>query len=101
MYNVEVGERYILIELDIMNINEVLPTLRAEMAFRKTPSGRSLTDYAVENIEAAISDEKNYNAPATKCRNCNIIMSSLLVPEGCVNCGGKDLTTDIKKNDIL
>ena len=84
-----------------MNISEVVPTLKAEKTFRKTPSGRPITEYAEQVIEAALSDEKNYEAPAVKCLNCCIILSSLLVPEGCVNCGGKDLTTDITKNDIL
>ena len=31
----------------------------------------------------------------SKCKNCGIILSSLLVPEGCVNCGSKDLATEV------
>lgn len=84
-----------------MNISEIVPTLKAEQALKKTPCGRPITEYAISAIDAALSDEKNYEAPAIKCLNCCIIMSSLLVPEGCVNCGGKDLTTDITNNDIL
>jgi hypothetical protein len=84
-----------------MNITQILPTLQAEKVFRKTPSGRPITDYAIEVIEAVLSDEKNYEAPAIRCLNCCIILSSLLVPEGCVNCGGKDLTTNITQNDIV
>ena len=84
-----------------MNIRGVILTLKAEKTFRKTPSGRPLTDYAVEVINSALLDEKNYEAPAIRCLNCCIIISSLLVPEGCVNCGGKDFTTNITKNDII
>lgn len=84
-----------------MNIREIVRTMMAEVYLRKTPTGRPITEKAIAVLEAALSDKKNYNAPATKCRNCNIIVSSLLVPEGCVNCGGKDLTTDITQNDIL
>jgi len=84
-----------------MNISEIIPTLKAEKAFRKTPSGRPITEQGIATIEAILVDEKNYEAPAVKCLNCNIIVSSLLVPEGCINCGGHDLTTDITQNDIL
>jgi len=84
-----------------MNILDSIPTMRAEVAFRKTPTGRAITDDAIAFLEAALSDEKNYESEAIKCLNCNLIQSSLLVPEGCVNCGGKDLTTDIKDNDVL
>jgi len=84
-----------------MNIGEILPTLKAEVVLRKTPCGRPVTEDAVAFLEAAISDDKNHESPAIRCLNCCIIQSSLLVPEGCVNCGGKDLTMDIKENDVL
>jgi hypothetical protein len=84
-----------------MNIEEIIPTLKAQRVLRKTPCGRPITEKAVATIDAALSDEKNHDAPATRCLNCCIILSSLLVPEGCVNCGGKDLTTNITKDDIL
>jgi len=84
-----------------MNINEAITTLKAEVAFRKTPCGRPITEDAIAFLEAAISDDKNYESPAIKCLNCCIIQSGLLVPDGCANCGGKDLTTDIKVNDAL
>ena len=71
-----------------------------ELILGRTPIGRPLTDYAVETIEAVLSDEKNYDSKAIQCQNCCIISSSLLVPEGCMNCGSKDLTTDIKESDI-
>lgn len=84
-----------------MRIVDVLSTLKAERLLKKTPSGRPLTEYAVEAIEASLSDEKNWGSDAISCLNCCIICSSLLMPDGCVNCGGHDLTTDIKDEDIL
>jgi len=84
-----------------MKIIDVLSILRVESTLSKTPSGRPITELTKKTLEAAISDEKNYSALAIKCKNCNLIISSLLVPSGCVNCGGKDLTTDINEADIL
>ena len=83
-----------------MKISEILSILKMELILGRTPIGRPLTDYAVETIEAVLSDEKNYDSEAIKCKNCCIIISSLLVPEGCMNCGSKDLITDIKESDI-
>ena len=71
-----------------------------EKILGKTPCGRPLTDYAIEVINAVLSDEKNYGAEAIKCKNCCIIISSLVVPEGCPSCGSKDLTTNISELDI-
>lgn len=84
-----------------MKISEVLQTLIAEKIFRRTPSGRPLTEYALETIEAALEDKENQSQNAIRCLNCNFIASSLLVPEGCNSCGSKDLTTDITKENIL
>jgi len=84
-----------------MNISEVLNTLKAEIALKRTPIGRPITDYAIEALSAAVEDEKNYDIDAVKCTNCCIIQSSLLVPEGCPSCGSKDLSTEITKADII
>ena len=78
-----------------MKISEVLHILMAEKVFRRTPLGRPLTEYALETIDAALEDKINQDQDATRCLNCGFIISSLLVPEGCNNCGGKDLTTGI------
>jgi len=83
-----------------MKISELLPILKIEKLFGKTPCGRPLTEYAIEAIDAVLSDEKNYDTDAIKCKNCCIIISGLLVPDGCVNCGSKDITTDISELDI-
>jgi len=84
-----------------MNIQESLETMKAQRVFKRTPCGRPTTEFAIKALEAAISDEKNYGVEAVKCTNCCIIQSSLLVPEGCSNCGAKDLTYEISQNDIL
>jgi len=83
-----------------MKISEAIPIMKAQLFFRRTPCGRSVTDYAAETLDAAISDQKNADMDATRCKNCCIIVSSLLVPEGCPNCGGKDLTTEIMNESI-
>jgi len=84
-----------------MQISEILNTLRAEMAFRRTPFGRSLTDRALETIGATMEDKKNYGSEAICCMNCRFVGSSLLAESGCPNCNGKDLSTDINKSELL
>jgi len=78
-----------------MKIKDAIQIMKIEAIIGRTPTGRSMTDYAVDSIEAALSDEKNYEMECLKCINCGIIQSGLLCAEGCPNCGSKDLTTDI------
>ena len=73
----------------------------AEVIFKRTPYGMPLTDLSLRTINATIEDTKNHEQDAMKCLNCGIIVSSLLVPSGCINCGVKDLTTDINKTELL
>jgi hypothetical protein len=73
----------------------------AERVFRRTPLGRPITEYALDSIDAALEDKDNQNQDATVCKNCGMIGSSLLVPEGCNNCGGKDLSTNIITENII
>lgn len=84
-----------------MNIQEALETMKAQKVLGRTPSGRPLTEFAIEAMSAAISDEKNYGVPAVKCLSCCIIQSSLLVASGCSFCNSKDITNEINENDIL
>ena len=83
-----------------MKISDVLHILMAEKVFRRTPLGRPLTEYAIETIEAALEDKMNQDQDAIVCKNCGLIQSSLLVPEGC-SCGSKDLTTNIITENII
>ena len=83
-----------------MQIQAVLETLEAEAILERTPSGRLLTESGKNTIEACLSDEKNYMSDAVLCLNCGFVGSVLLVPEGCPNCKGLDMTTSIEENNI-
>jgi len=78
-----------------MKIKDAIGILKAEAGFGRTPSGRSITDYAQNAIRAGLEDTKNYEMECLSCKNCRLIVSGLLCPEGCPNCGSKDLTTEI------
>ena len=78
-----------------MKIKDAIQDMKAEALLGRTPSGRSITEYAQNAIIASLEDEKNYEMECLLCLNCCIIISGLLCPEGCPNCGSKDLTTDI------
>ena len=84
-----------------MNVREAIPILKAQKVFKKTRCGRSITEDAIAVIDASLADEKNYDAEVISCLNCCIILSSLLIPGGCPNCGSKDFTTDVIKEEIL
>jgi hypothetical protein len=84
-----------------MQIQEILSTIKAQIVFRRTIIGRPINEKALGILKIAIEDNKNSGSEAIKCLNCCIIQSSLLVPEGCQNCGSKDLTTNINKTDVL
>jgi len=82
-----------------MKISEVISTIKLEIVLGRTPCGRPINDYSVDALKATIEDKKNYNQNAVGCRNCCIIISSLLVTDGCPNCGGHDL--DINKGEMI
>ena len=84
-----------------MQIQNVLDTLRAEMVLERTPSGRLLTESGMGAVVACVSDQKNHGSDAILCLNCGFIGSILLVPEGCPNCNGLDMTTSIEEKNIL
>ena len=80
-----------------MKISDAIDILKTEQIFARTPSGRTITDYALKVIDASLADEKNYEMDCLKCLNCCIIVSGLLCANGCPNCGGHDLTVDINE----
>jgi len=87
-----------------MKIVDIIPILNMQKSLKRTSCGRPITDVAIAVINASLEDEKNYESDAILCENCCIIMSSLLVPSGCPNCGVKDMTYNIggeikKEND--
>lgn len=80
-----------------MKISEATDILQKEQALGRTPSGRALSDYAIQTVGATLEDQKNYQMNVIKCMGCGFIVSSLLVADGCPNCGAIDLTEDIIK----
>jgi len=78
-----------------MKISDAIDILKSERLLERTPSGRPLTEYAVDCVKATIEDEKNWDSEVIRCLNCCIIVSGLLIPDGCPNCGGKDITLNI------
>ena len=74
-----------------MKISEGISLLNTELLLLRTPCGRPINEYAQECIEATISDTKNHSQSLISCRNCCIILSSLLTSDGCPNCHGHDL----------
>lgn len=78
-----------------MRISDALETLKTELALGKTPKGRILTDFAKENLKAAIGDIKNHQTEATRCKNCGLVQSELLIADGCPNCGGLDFDANV------
>jgi len=77
-----------------MIISEVMPILKAEFYLKRTPKGRSISEDGLSAVRATAEDSKNQDEEAIKCLNCGIILSSLVVPDGCPNCGSKDLDYD-------
>lgn len=69
-----------------MNIADAKKILKAELLLGRTPSGWPINKEALELINASLQDEKNANMPTISCKNCCIIISSLLFKEGCPNC---------------
>jgi len=79
-----------------MKIKEVIPIIKLELLSGRTPKGLPLTDIAKESLSDSIEDTKNIDVEAIRCLNCGIIISSLLVSDGCINCGGIDMSTKIE-----
>jgi len=80
-----------------MNISEVMPILKMQFSFGRTITGRSITEHAVSIVKSSMDDANNQQSDAIQCKNCCIIISSLLAPSGCQNCGSKDMDLNIKQ----
>lgn len=80
-----------------MKISEAIPILKTQKLLKRTVCGRPINEYALEVLDASISDVKNHGSEVTKCLNCCIIISELLVPKGCPNCNGHDLSKNIDR----
>ncbi len=79
-----------------MKISEAIPILNREQTLERTPKGRSISEYAIETLSSTISDQKNYHMDVIGCLGCGFVISSLLVSDGCPNCGAIDLTENIE-----
>jgi hypothetical protein len=84
-----------------MKISQIIKTLKIEEITCRTPKGRPLTEMALDGVRSTLTDTKNHGIDAIKCLNCGIILSSLLVGDGCVNCGAIDMSTEIRANDVV
>lgn len=78
-----------------MKISDAIDILTKEQLFGRTPKGRSMSDFAKESVRATLEDQKNYESDVVQCLGCGFIVSSLLVTDGCPNCGVIDLTENI------
>jgi|APSaa5957512493_1039668.scaffolds.fasta_scaffold252930_1 hypothetical protein len=78
-----------------MNIGQMYDVFKKQIEVEKTPSGRPLTKEAILNLDAALSDEKNYKNEAVNCVCCGMVQSILLVENGCANCGCLDIDANI------
>jgi hypothetical protein len=78
-----------------MKILDILDLLTKEKAFRRTPKGRALSDFAIQAVEATLADKKNYEMEVIQCLGCGFVVSSLLVSDGCPNCGAIDMTENV------
>jgi len=54
-----------------------------------------LSDYAIKTVGATLVDQKNYQMDVIQCLGCGFVVSSLLVADGCPNCGAIDLSENI------
>lgn len=89
-----------------MNIEKAIPIIQNILHHLHTPPNRFNPDgmeivkdtrgeYAISAMEATIKDIDNYNQNAVQCVNCGVVVSSLLVADGCPYCGNLKLTTEI------
>lgn len=70
-----------------MKISDNIETIQKESVIGRTPKGWPINDYALQCLTSTLEDKKNYDQPIYNCKNCGIIVSGLLVPSGCINCG--------------
>lgn len=83
-----------------MKIREGLQTLKTERVLERTPKGRFITDYALQTLDAAMEDVKNYENELAKCLGCGFVNSILLFEDGCPNCNVIDIKADLNQGDI-
>ena len=78
-----------------MNVEQALTMLQTQKAIGRTPSGRPIHKHAIEALDSAILDVKNYGNEVVQCKSCGFVISILLTETGCPNCGIEELTTNV------
>jgi len=93
-----------------MTIKEAIPIMQSIMTLGKTP----ITSYnpegmlivldsrgeaAMDALRSSIEDVNNQDQDALQCVNCGLIVSGLLVIEGCPYCSSLKLTTNIETGE--
>ena len=78
-----------------MTVRDSINKIKAQILFGRSPEGYCLTKKAIEILEVTLQDEKNLDVEILRCKNCGLIMSVLYSSEGCPNCNGVDLQSDI------
>lgn len=78
-----------------MKISEAKHILAKEEALGRTPKGRPISEYGMNSLVATREDDKNHEMDVIECLGCGFVISSLLVMEGCPNCGALDMTENI------
>lgn len=73
-----------------MNVSDATQTLKTQIVIGRTPKGRKLTDFAIASLTSCLNDSLNQGAEVTQCKNCGMVVSVLLIADGCPNCGGLD-----------
>lgn len=78
-----------------MNIEQSKTVLNRQMISKRTPFGRPIQEKAVAALESTLQDESNYGNEVVQCESCGFVISILLTPNGCPNCGIEELRTNI------
>jgi rubrerythrin len=79
-----------------MNIENKKTTLIRQKVSLRTPFGRPIHTTALEALNSALEDEKNYSNDVVQCKSCGYVISILLTQNGCPNCGVEELSTNIQ-----
>ena len=73
-----------------MNIEEAKPIIDKQIVLKRTSKGRGINENAIEALKTSLEDEGNLGTEFVVCKNCGFVVSSLLIFDGCPNCGGLD-----------
>lgn len=78
-----------------MTVRDNINAIKAQITLGRTFNAYCLSEKAKDVLNATLDDEKNLDADVLQCKNCGLLMSSLHSSDGCPNCNGLDLKSDI------